>query len=76
MVAKFKDGLTRSKHVAHEFDVERFHLRKLSVLEYRKEYQIKISNNFVSLDNIMIVRTKIGLGKTLKRISKPQPQKI
>ena len=56
MVAKLKEGLTVSKQAAQEFDVERFNLRKLSELEYRKQYQIKISNSFVALENIMIVR--------------------
>ena len=56
--------------------MECFHLRKLRELEYRKENQIKISNNFAALENIMVVRTQIGLGKTLKRISKPQPQRV
>jgi hypothetical protein len=27
---------------AHKFDVERFNLRKLTELEFRKEYQFKI----------------------------------
>jgi hypothetical protein len=32
--------------------VERLHLRKLSELEVRKEYQIKISNRFAALENL------------------------
>jgi len=37
-------------------------LKKLSVLEVRKEYQIIISKRLAGLENLMIVRTKIGLG--------------
>jgi predicted 3-demethylubiquinone-9 3-methyltransferase (glyoxalase superfamily) len=33
-------------------DVEGFDLRKLSVLEVRKQYQIKISNGFSALENL------------------------
>ena len=34
------------------FVVERFNLKKLSELEYRKHYHIKISNRFVALENL------------------------
>jgi len=36
----------------HNFDVERFKLRKLNELEGRKQYQIKISNRFAVLENL------------------------
>ena len=36
VVAKFKEGLTINKQAAEKFDVERFKLRKLSEMEYRK----------------------------------------
>ena len=57
-----------------KLDVERFNLRKLSELKVRKyeQYQIKISNSFADWRTCMIARTYRGLGKTLKRISKPQ----
>jgi hypothetical protein len=32
--------------------VKRFNLRKLSELEVRKQYQIKISNRFAALENL------------------------
>jgi hypothetical protein len=32
--------------------VERFHLRKLSDLEVRKEHQIKISKRFAAMENL------------------------
>jgi hypothetical protein len=36
------------------FDVERFNLKKVSELEVRKQYQIKISNKFVALENLNV----------------------
>jgi len=44
--------LAVNKQTAWEFDVERFNLRKLSELEVRKEYQIKILNRFAALENL------------------------
>ena len=52
VVAKVRERLTVSKHEAQKFDVERFNLRKLSELEFRKQYQIKISNRFAALENL------------------------
>jgi len=49
MVAKVRERLAVSKHAAQKFDVERFNLRKLSELEVRKQYQIKISNRSAAL---------------------------
>jgi len=43
VVAKVTEILAISKQAAQKFDVERFNLRKLSELEVRKQYQIKIS---------------------------------
>jgi len=42
---------------AQKFDVERFNLRKLIELEFRKEYQFKIWHRLAALENL-IVRTK------------------
>ena len=41
-----------SKHEAQKFDAERFNLRKLSELEVRKQYQIKIPNRFAVLEDL------------------------
>jgi hypothetical protein len=45
--------------------VERLKIKKLSELEIRKRYHIRISNRSAALEN---VNDKTGLGKTLKRI--------
>jgi len=44
--------LAVSKQVAQNFHGERFCLRKLSGLLFRKEYQIKISNKFLDIENL------------------------
>jgi len=49
VVAKVRERLTVSKQETRKFDAERFNVRKLNELEFRKEYQIKISNRFLQL---------------------------
>jgi len=61
------------KHAVQKPDMERLNLGKLNELEVREQYHIKTSNRFAALENLkMIGRTYKGLGKTFKRISKPQ----
>jgi len=36
------------------FEGERFHLRKLKVLEVKEKYQIEITNRFAALQNLNI----------------------
>ena len=50
-VAKLRVRLAVSKQAAQKNDGERLNLRKLNELEVRKQYQIKISNKFVALEN-------------------------
>jgi len=50
-VAKFRERLAVCKQAAHKSDnVEITNLRKISEMEVRKEYQIKISNRFAALE--------------------------
>jgi len=51
VVGKVRERLAVSKQAAQKFDVERFNLRKLSELEFIKQYQIWISNRFAVLQN-------------------------
>jgi len=44
--------LAVSKQAAHKLYVKRFNLRKMSELELRKQYQIKVSNRFAALENL------------------------
>ena len=41
-----------SKQTAQKFDSERFNLRKLNVLEVRKQYQIEITCRFAASENL------------------------
>jgi len=52
VAAKVRERLTVNKQTAQEFDVERFNLRKLNNLEVMKQYQIKISNRVVALEEL------------------------
>jgi hypothetical protein len=52
VVAKMRERLAVSKQAAQKFDVERFYLRKLNELKFKKKYQIKISNRFAALENL------------------------
>jgi len=52
VVTKVTERLVVSKKAAQNFDVERFNLKKLSELEVRKQYQIKILNRFADLENL------------------------
>jgi len=58
------------------FDVEGFNLRKPNEPEVRKQYQIKFSKRFAALENLVIARTYIELGRTLKRISKSHLKRV
>ena len=72
MVAEVRERLAVSEQAALTFDVEIINLRKQSELEVKKQFQIKISNMFAALENLNDSEVIIRLGKTLKRISKPQ----
>jgi len=52
MAVKVSEGLAVSQQKAQKFNVDRFNLKKLSELEVRKQYQIKISNRFANLYNL------------------------
>ena len=52
VVANVREKFAVSKQAAQKFDGERFYLRMLSDLEFRKQYQIKISNTFVDMENL------------------------
>jgi hypothetical protein len=54
VVAKVRERLAVNKQAAQKFDGERFNLKKLSKLEVRKQYQIKISNWFAALENLNV----------------------
>ena len=76
MIAKVRQRLAMGKQVAQRFDRRRYNLRKLNELEVRKQYQIEITNRFAVLENLNDDEDEIGLGRTLKTISKPQRKRV
>jgi len=52
VMAEVRERLAENKQAAQNFDVERFNRRKLNELEFRKQYQIKISKSSTALDKL------------------------
>jgi hypothetical protein len=52
VTTKVREILSVSKQAAQKLDVERFNLKKLSALEVRKWYHIKISNRCAALEKL------------------------
>jgi hypothetical protein len=61
-----------SKQAAQKFDAERFNLRKLSEIEIREQYQIKISNRCAALKNLNDSEDINSAWENNKEITKPQ----
>jgi len=61
-----KERLPVSEEGAQKFVVESSTLKKLSVLECWKKYEIKISKRFAALENLNDSKDIIGLGKMLE----------
>jgi hypothetical protein len=74
VAAKVRERLAVSKKEAQMFDVDRFNLRKLSELDVRKQYQIKTSEKFASLENLNdsedINRARDNIKETIKTSTK------
>jgi hypothetical protein len=49
---KLGKDLAVSKQTPQKFDGERFNLRKLNMLEVRKQYLVEITNRFPALGNL------------------------
>jgi hypothetical protein len=52
VTAKFRERLLVTKQAAQKFDEERLNLKKLSVLEVRKQCQIIVSKRLAFLENL------------------------
>jgi hypothetical protein len=52
VVAKVRRRLQVSKLTEQKLDREIFNLRRVNELEFRKQYQIEISNRFATLENL------------------------
>ena len=76
LIAKVRERLAVGKQAAQRFDRQRFNLRKLNEPEAREQYQIEITNRFAALENVNDDKDVNRLGRTLKRISKPQRKRV
>jgi hypothetical protein len=72
VVAKIRERLAVSKQAAQKFDAERFNLKKLSELEVRKQYQLKISNRFAALENLNVSEDINRAWENIKQNTKSQ----
>jgi hypothetical protein len=64
------------KQAVQKLDGEIFNLRNQNDLEVRKEYQVEISKRFAVFQTLSDSEVKIGLGRTLKTLSKPQEMRV
>jgi hypothetical protein len=74
--AKVRDKLAISKHAAENFDGERFNLRTLNEMEFRKQYQTDTSHRFAALRNFSDGKDTTGLGRILNRTPKSQKKTV
>jgi hypothetical protein len=54
VMSKVRERLAANKQAAQKFDAERFNLKKLSELEARKQYQLKISKRFAAFEPLNV----------------------
>jgi hypothetical protein len=72
VVAKFPETLAVSKQGSQKFGGESFNLRELNELEIRKQYQIEITNRFVTLETLSDDEDINRALEKIKVIIKPQ----
>jgi hypothetical protein len=51
-VAKLRERISVSKRAKQKFDFERFHLKKIDVLEVKEKHQVEISRIFAALEKL------------------------
>jgi len=76
MLAKVRERLAERKQAAQKSDGGRFNLRKPNHLEVRIQYQIEITNRFAALENVNEDKDINRVWGALKKISKPQLQRV
>jgi hypothetical protein len=76
VVANVRERLAVIKQAAQEFDVKRFNLKKLSELEVRKQYQIKISNRYAALENLNASEDINRAWENIKEITKSHLKRV
>jgi hypothetical protein len=77
VVDKVRERLAVGKQATQGFDGERFCLRKLNELKFRKKYQIEITNSFAALENLSdgedINRAWENIKENIKTSAKDSP---
>jgi len=76
VAAKVREILAVGKKAAPSFDGERFNLKKLNELEFRKQNQIEITNKYAALDILRNDEDIIRTWDNIKRISKPRLNRV
>jgi hypothetical protein len=51
-VAKIRERLAENKQGSHEFQMERFNLKKLNEVEGKEKYRVEVSNRFAALEDL------------------------
>jgi hypothetical protein len=72
VVEKFRYRLAVRKQAAQKFDGEKFYLKKLNELEFRKQYQMEIIIRFATLENLSDEEDINGAWDNIKENTKPQ----
>jgi hypothetical protein len=76
VAAKLRETLLVSKRLAENLDMQRFDRRKLNDAEVKEQYQVKITNTFVALenfdDNVDMNRAWENIRENIKKL---QPKK-
>jgi hypothetical protein len=52
VVAKVRERLAVNKQRSERFDLERFSLKKLSDVESKEQYRVRVSNRFAALEDL------------------------
>jgi hypothetical protein len=76
VVANVRERLAVIKQEAQKFDAERFNLKKLSELEVRKQYQIKILNRLAALENLNVSEDINRAWENIKESKKSQLKRV
>jgi hypothetical protein len=74
MVAKFREKLAVSKLLTQMLHAESFNLKKLSELEVRKQYQLRISKRFATLENLNVSKDINRFSENIKENIKTSAQ--
>jgi hypothetical protein len=51
-VAKIRERLAVNKQGSHNFQMERFNLKKLNEIESKEKYHVEVSNRFAALEDL------------------------